>query len=196
MRVTFKLPARCCLALVSGTVYTGAFPPLDWGWMVILGIAGLLLAIRGESGSRARLIGFLHGLAVFGISLSWLWNIFGTVAILLWGILALFTALFADMQIRAAARGFRGYGLAFFTAANWCAFEFIRAEIFPLKLPMDDSRSRDGTECFAAMGRSLWGELFPCAVSWICVFGKVVCECGGCHATFRGRCFLQSTSGR
>ena len=51
MRVTFKLPARCCLALVSGTVYTGAFPPLDWGWMVILGIAGffLLFEVKAEA---------------------------------------------------------------------------------------------------------------------------------------------------
>ncbi len=135
MKIWDGLPARCCLAVVSGAIYSGAFPPLDWGWMVIPGIAGLLLAILGESGSRARMIGFLHGLAAFGISLSWLWNIFGTVSILLWCMLALFTALFADMQGRAVARGFCGYGLALFTAVNWCALEFIRAEIFPLKLP-------------------------------------------------------------
>ncbi len=135
MKNPVKLPARCGLSALSGMMYAGAFPPLDQGWMVFPGVAGLLLAIRGESGSRARLLGLVHGFAAFGISLSWLWNLFGTTAIFLWCVLALFTGLFADMQGRAVAKGIGGYRLAVFTAANWCALEFIRGEIFPLKLP-------------------------------------------------------------
>jgi len=135
MKVPETLTIRCGLAILSGAIYAGAFPPLDWGWMVIPGILGLLLALHGQSGSRARLIGFLHGMIAYGLSLSWLLNLFGPVAIILWCVLALFTAIFAGIQGSLNLRAITGWKLALFTAANWCALEFIRSEIFPLKLP-------------------------------------------------------------
>lgn len=135
MKYADGLSTRCGLAIFSGAIYAGAFPPLDWGWMVIPGVAGLLIALRGQSGSRARLIGFLHGLAAYGISLSWLLKLFGPVAFILWCVLAVFTAIFAGIQGSAHTRGIIGWKLALFTALNWSALEFIRAEIFPLKLP-------------------------------------------------------------
>ena len=49
--------------------------------------------------------------------------------------LAVFTALFAEMQSRAERSGIIGWKLVLFAPMNWCAWEFIRAEIFPLKLP-------------------------------------------------------------
>jgi len=133
-----------------------AFPPLDWGWLVLPGIAGLLFALHGESGSRARMIGLLHGLAVFGIGLSWILNLFGPVAFALWCVLAVFTVLFAQIQGSASLRGITGWKLAIFTAINWSALEFIRAEIFPLKFPWMTSG--------LAMGPNL---LLP----WIGVYG-------------------------
>lgn len=54
---------------------------------------------------------------------------------MLWCVLAAFTALFAEMQSRAVAKGVSGWQLAVFTALNWGAWEFIRAELFPLKFP-------------------------------------------------------------
>ncbi len=65
-------------------------------------------------------------------SLSWLFHIFGWLVIMLWVILAAFTALFAEMQGRALVRGLSGYKLVVFTTVNWCGWEFIRAELFPL----------------------------------------------------------------
>lgn len=123
------------LAAISGGMYSLAFPPLGWRWLAIVGIAVLLFTLRGHRGSRARLIGFVHGMAAFGVGLSWLLEIFGGVAVALWVILALFPALFAEMQARAEERGFSGWSLAAFTALNWCGWEFIRAELFPLKFP-------------------------------------------------------------
>ena len=128
-------PARCGLAIVSGAVFALAYPPLGWGWLVVPGLAGLLVALRGLQGSRVRAIGFLHGMAAYGVGLSWLFNVFGGMVVALWCVLAAFTALFAEMQGRAEMRGVTGWKLAGFTALNWCGWEFIRAELFPLKFP-------------------------------------------------------------
>lgn len=134
--ITFSsYPARCGLSIVSGGVFALAYPPLGWGWLVVPGLLGLLLALRGQYGSRARAIGFLHGMAAYGVGLSWLFHVFGGVAVVLWCVLAAFTALFAEMQGRAGLRGVAGWKLAVFTTLNWCGWEFIRAELFPLKFP-------------------------------------------------------------
>ena len=127
--------ARCGLAVLSGAVYALAFPPLGWGWLVIPGLVGLMVALRGQQGTRARTIGFLHGMTACGLSLSWLLHVFGGVAVVLWCVLAAFTALFAEMQCRAGLRGVSGWKFVIFTTLNWCGWEFIRAELFPLKFP-------------------------------------------------------------
>jgi apolipoprotein N-acyltransferase len=134
--ITFSsYPARCGLAIASGGVFALAYPPLGWGWLVVPGLVGLLLALRGQHGTRARAIGFLHGMAAYGVGLSWLFNVFGGMVVVLWCVLAAFTALFAEMQGRAVMRGLAGWQLAVFTALNWGGWEFIRAELFPLKFP-------------------------------------------------------------
>lgn len=135
MKTLTGYPARCGLAIVSGLLYALAFPPLGWGWMVFPGTAGLLFSLQGESGGRARLLGLLHGLATYAAGLTWVMKIFGPVALILWCVLALFTAVFAGIQGGAHVRGITGWRLALFTAINWSALEFIRAEIFPLKFP-------------------------------------------------------------
>lgn len=126
---------RLALAIVSGAVYSMAYPPLGWRWLVVPGIIGLLFALRGLQGTRARAIGFIHGMVVYGIGVSWLYQIFGGLVVMLWCVLAAFTALFAEMQSRAVNKGVSGWQLAVFTALNWGAWEFIRAELFPLKFP-------------------------------------------------------------
>ncbi len=130
-----SFPLRCVVAALGGLLYALAFPPLGWGWLVVPGVLGLLLALDGQRGTRARTLGFLHGLAAFATSLSWLQALFGGLAVLLFCILAAFTALFAEMQARAGARGISGWRFAAFTAVNWAGWEFIRAELFPLKFP-------------------------------------------------------------
>ncbi|RYD21224.1 MAG: hypothetical protein EOP88_12230 [Verrucomicrobiaceae bacterium] len=127
--------ARLGLAVVSGATYSLAFPSTGWRWLVVPGIVGLLFALRGLQGTRARAIGFIHGMVAYGIGVSWLYQIFGGLVVMLWCVLAAFTALFAEMQCRAEKRGVNGWQLAVFTALNWGAWEFIRAELFPLKFP-------------------------------------------------------------
>lgn len=132
-RSSFAL--RLLLAVASGGLYSLAYPPVGWGWLVVPALAGLLIALKDQHGSRARAIGFLHGLTAFGVGLSWLYELFGPLAIVLWFVLAAFPALFAQFQSLAAARKVNGWKLAVFTALNWGAWEFIRAELFPLKFP-------------------------------------------------------------
>lgn len=128
-------PARCVLAVLSGAVCALAYPPLDCSWLVVPGMLGLLIALQGQTGTRARTLGFIHGLAAYGVGLFWLFQVFGNMTVMLWCVLAAFTALFAEFQSRAATRGLTGWRMAGFTTLNWCGWEFIRAELFPLKFP-------------------------------------------------------------
>lgn len=132
-RTSFAL--RLLLAVASGGIYSLAFPPAGWGWLVFPALAGFLVALKDLRGIRARAVGFLHGLTAFGVGLSWLYELFGPLAIVLWFVLAAFPAIFAQFQGLAASRGISGWKLAVFTALNWGAWEFIRAELFPLKFP-------------------------------------------------------------
>lgn len=156
MSIPRSLPVRCGIAVLSGVAYALAFPPLGWCWLVVPGIAGLLVALRGLRGGAARRLGFLHGMVVYGVGLPWLCILFGAVAVGLWGVLAAFTAAFAWMQCRAKDRGLAGGKLAAFTVVNWCGWEFIRAELFPLKFP------------WMTPGLALGPNML---VSWIGVYG-------------------------
>lgn len=128
-------PARCVLAILSGLVYAAAFPPVGLRWLVIPGFVGFLASLHGQHGTRARVLGFLFGYAAFAVGLSWVWNIFAQLSVVLWAVMAAFPAAFAHFQGRAFLRGISGWKLAAFTALNWGAWEFIRAEIMPLKFP-------------------------------------------------------------
>ena len=135
MAVFSSFRGRCVLAVVSGAVYALAYPPLGWGWLVAPGLIGLLVALRGQHGTRARTIGFLHGMAAYAVGLSWLYHLFGVFAWMLWTVLAAFTAVFAEMQSRASRRDIPAWQFAVFTALNWCGWEFVRAELFSLRFP-------------------------------------------------------------
>jgi apolipoprotein N-acyltransferase len=135
MRWWDRFLVRCGAAALSGLLIALAYPPMGWGWLVLPGLAGFFLSIRGQRGTRVRGLGFLHGMVAFGVGLSWLVQVFGTLGVLLFAVLAAFPMLFAHFQSRAEARGIVGWRFAMFTALNWSAWEFIRAELFPLKFP-------------------------------------------------------------
>lgn len=130
-----SFPARCGLAVAGGALAAAAYPPLDVGWLVFPALACLLVALRGERGLRALAVGYLFGMSVFGIGLSWLANLFGPMALSLWCVLAMFPVGFALLHARAEAHGWCGWKLALFAAANWTAWEFVRGELFHLRFP-------------------------------------------------------------
>lgn len=135
MPQNLSLPLRFGFVVLSALAYAASFPPLGWRWLVVPAVAGFLVSLRGLRGSRARAVGFFLGMVAFAAGIPWLALLFGVFAVALWGILAAFMAAFAWMQSLADERGWKGFGLVGFTLVNWAGWEFIRAEIFPLKFP-------------------------------------------------------------
>lgn len=126
---------KVVMAVLFGLIFALAFPPFGWRLMILPGMAGLIWLLANERGTRARTLGFVHGFSAYAFGLSWLFHIFGVMAIALWCVLAVFTACFAEFHTRAITRGMSGWGLAIFAGVSWCAWEFIRSELFPLRFP-------------------------------------------------------------
>lgn len=128
---------RFLWVLISAVTFAVSFPPIvKWGGATAFASLVLLLqALRGVEARTARALGFLWGMVAYGISLSWFWNLFPIFSIALWAVLALFVACFAWMQSLADRRGIAGWRWVVFAAVNWSGWEFIRAELFPLKFP-------------------------------------------------------------
>ncbi len=62
---------RVLLAVASGAALALAFPLFDLAPLAFLGFAGLLAALRGVRASLRLILGFLFGLAFFGLLLLW-----------------------------------------------------------------------------------------------------------------------------
>ena len=123
------------LAVLSGACYALAFPPTGWRILIVVGVGGLLYISWSNSSRNAFRLGLLHGLVAYGIGLSWLYELFSSAAFALFCVMAIFHGLFALFLGRASAIGWSGWKWALFAAANWGAWEFVRAELFPLRFP-------------------------------------------------------------
>lgn len=150
------MPVHFFVLIFGGVIYALAFPPHGWSPLVFIGLGILLWGFRGLSAAQAFRRGLIWGLAAFGFGLSWFGNIFSVLSPVLWFILALFPACFAALSAFAASRGLKRWSLAAFIALAWCATEFIRCEIMPLRFPW--------------MSAGLALEPWP-FVSWIGVYG-------------------------
>jgi apolipoprotein N-acyltransferase len=147
---------RTLLLMASAVAYAFAFPPFGWWPLALLGAAvlsGVSLEAKPVHGLMA---GFGWGMVAFGTGLSWMWNIFGPMSLLLWGILAFFPAVFGWLVAMAGQRGMKGWRLATFSALAWTGTEFVRCELMPLKFPW--------------MNLGLALEPWP-LVSWVGVYG-------------------------
>ena len=151
-----SIAIQLLVPILGGVVYALASPPHGWSPLVFVGLGMLVRGMNGVSISQAFRHGLVWGLAAFGFGLSWLWNIFPIFSPVLWLILALFPACFAAFSAFAASRGLKRWSLAAFIALAWCATEFIRCEIMPLRFPW--------------MSAGLALEPWP-LVSWIGVYG-------------------------
>lgn len=150
------MPVHFFVLTLGGVIYALAFPPYGWSPLVFVGLGMLVWGFRGLSAAKAFRGGLVWGLAAFGFGLSWFGNIFSVLSPVLWIILALFPACFAALSAFAASRGLKRWSLAAFMALAWCATEFIRCEIMPLRFPW--------------MSAGLALEPWP-LVSWIGVYG-------------------------
>ena len=149
---------RILLLVASAVAYAFAFPPFGW-WPLALLSVGVLAGFLYDYHARAvhgLMAGFVWGVLAFGIGLSWMWNIFGPLSLLLWGILAVFPSVFGWLVTAARQRQMKGWRLALFIALAWTGTEFVRCELIPLRFP------------WMSLGLAL--EPWP-LVSWVGVYG-------------------------
>ena len=129
------------LALLAGAATPLAFSPLDW-WPVAVLSSALLLALWLFSSQRsAAWRGFLFGLGLFGVGISWIFisihyhghvglglSIFLTLALIV--VMALFPMLLGYLLGRYSPRGFESratrYKLLLLFPAAWVLLEWVR----------------------------------------------------------------------
>jgi apolipoprotein N-acyltransferase len=128
-----KLPMQILVSSMSGILVALSFPPVGW-WPCSLIAWGLLLAVVTRTTSRRSFyLGLLQGMLAYGISLSWLVNIFGPRAGPLIGILALFVAFSCLLTTSTAGLVANPAARALYVAMLWTAIEYIRCELFILR---------------------------------------------------------------
>jgi len=136
-----NLPTRLQLVVLSAGLGICVFPPVGWYGLAVVAWIPLLFALRGMKASHALYLGILHGALFYGVTLSWLVNVFKgseTAVVPLVLILALFTGLFArgySLAWRHYRRANRAWLIPLFAACWWLGLEFFRCEIFTLKFP-------------------------------------------------------------
>ena len=111
-------------AISSGLLLAASRPSIDIGWLALVGLVPLLLAIKGQRIRTAALLGFLAGCVYYGVVVSWAWY-FGAVAIVPFAmVLAAYWAV-ATAIIAALAR--RGRSSTIVAPAVWILTDSIVA---------------------------------------------------------------------
>ncbi len=120
------LPLRCAAAVVAGALLALAFEPVAAAWLLPIGVAVFVLAVRGLRGRLAAGVGVLFGAAFFYPHIAWM-RVVGTDAwILLAGIEAAFFAVLGPV----VARVQRWPAGPLWVAVAWLGVEASRPE-FP-----------------------------------------------------------------
>ncbi len=133
-----KMWQRIALVFISAGLGVLVFPPFGLWWLAVLAWIPLLLALPDTKPSHALYLGLLHGAVFYGITMTWLLDVFAGhryVFVPLILIMSLFTAVFARGYAVACARYRAGWITVLFAAVWWLSCEFFRSEIFYLKFP-------------------------------------------------------------
>ena len=129
---------RLLLVILSSCLGIMIYPSIGIWWLVAVAWIPLILALNGAKASHAMYMGLLHGMVFYGVTLSWLTNIFndekGAIIPLIM-ILSLFTAVFSRGYAVAYKKYGNGWVLPLFAGCWWVSMELIRSEIFYLKFP-------------------------------------------------------------
>ncbi|MEO5917557.1 MAG: apolipoprotein N-acyltransferase [Luteolibacter sp.] len=126
---------RIAAAIVSGLLVAGAFPPLDFTWLVWVGMLPLLWALWSVEGKRAGWkgfgIGYLTGLVACLIQFNWVASVSWLGAILLpaylatyWGLFGIFAAKIGNPWKSGNRAGV--LTVAFCHGAVWAGCELLR----------------------------------------------------------------------
>lgn len=121
---------RWLLVVGCAILHILSFPPVGWRWLIIPSLVGLLHALQNTTGTEARRYGFFYGLIAYGVSFFWFWNIFGAFSLALFGLLAVFMAIFCWMYVSLHRNFESPWLIGLMTAGAWTTVEFFRSEHF------------------------------------------------------------------
>lgn len=126
---------RLLLTLLSTGLGILCFPPFHWHPLALVASIPLLLALRDAPPRQAVGLGLLYGLGLFAGTLNWLAALFGSMAVLLFFILAIFPTFFGVGM--ASLRGTLGDSkwLPLAIGILWTGLEYFRGEWFTLRFP-------------------------------------------------------------
>lgn len=116
---------RVLAALAGGLSVWGAFPPVDVGWLAVVGVALITVAVLGVRMRAAFCLGLLAGLAFFLPLLPWL----TVVGIDAWLALSGFCALWFSLMAVAVMWAGRLPGWPIWIACIWVAQETLRSTV-------------------------------------------------------------------
>ncbi len=126
------LLARGALAALSAGLLWAALPPLGFAPLALVALAPFLLALRGLTPTQATRLGFFYGYVGAAANAHWFLNVFPVhVNLALWGVIAIFPAVYGSLHARFARSG--PVVLALAAPAAWLAIDWFRSELWPLK---------------------------------------------------------------
>lgn len=123
---------RVGLVVLSSVLGVLVFPPFGLWWLAVVAWVPLFFALRGLSTRPAFYVGLGQGLLLYGVTLSWLWGLFGLSSFALWIIVASFVGLACGLICSLRLNGVWGSVIG---AAIWVGCEFFRSEIYALHFP-------------------------------------------------------------
>lgn len=127
-----RLLAVSLAAVIPAVLWACSLSP---SWTMPVSLAVLFFCIRDRKAMSAFRLGTWYGFLLYGISLSWLWQIFSSTAVVLWLILALFCGIACAMMAWSGARWKQAAWFPLYVAVIWTAVEYFRCEWFVLRFP-------------------------------------------------------------
>lgn len=124
---------KVLLTILSSFLAILVFPPFQLFFLAPVAWIPLFLALKGASLRASFRIGLLHGFLCFAGTLCWMFVLFGTLAPVLWLMLACFTALFGVAFHFLEKFQLKGSPLTL--ATLWTGIEYYRSELFILDFP-------------------------------------------------------------
>ncbi|GAA5482302.1 apolipoprotein N-acyltransferase [Haloferula sargassicola] len=124
---------RLLLTLLAAGLGVLSFPPVHWHPLALVAPLPFLFAIRDAKSGAALGLGLVYGLALYIGTLNWLLAVFGSFALLLHFILALFPALFAGIWSGLRPHLPDRWWAPLAAAVLWTGIEHFRSEWFALR---------------------------------------------------------------
>jgi apolipoprotein N-acyltransferase len=118
--------------VASVLCFHGAFH-VSWATVLIIGYLGFLMELRRLPTPRSAFYaGLLVGLGIYVPPMAFLGSVFGPAAVVLWGILALFHAVFVLVLHRVETLAGTAWALGL-APVVWCGLEYFRSEVWWLR---------------------------------------------------------------